>query len=237
MKPVIGIMCCGLNGKQQFITDVYIRAIRLSGGYPVLIPLLPPEFEIDHYLELCHGFLFPGGGDFSPLLFDEDPVPGIGETNLDVDVFQIHFAEKVLTAKKPILGICRGMQILNAARGGSIYQNLTLQTDHPLQHMQTSQNRSDAWHKIIVTEGSLLHTLTGNVVYTNSFHHQSIHIPGEDVSPCAFASDGIIEAIEIKNHPFALGVQWHPEVMFFSSPCMRNLFTAFIEAAASLSKI
>lgn len=233
MKPVIGIVCCGINQKQQFVTTAYIRAIHLSGGCPLLLPLLPPDVDAAPFLDLCDGFLFPGGGDFSPLLFDEDPVPGIGETNLDVDVFQIHLAELVLTAKKPVLGICRGMQVLNAACGGSIYQDLSLQAESPLQHMQTAQNRSDVWHRVTVTGSSLLQTLTGDAVCTNSFHHQSIHVPGHDVIPCAFTSDGIIEAIEIRDQSFALGVQWHPEAMFSGFPCMRRLFSAFIHASAS----
>lgn len=229
MKPVIGIVCCEVNGKQQLVTDTYIRAVRLSGGCPVLIPLLPPEFEVEDFLKICDGFLFPGGGDFSPLLFHEDPVPGIGETNLEVDVFQIRLAENVLAAKKPVLGICRGMQVMNAACGGSMYQDLLPHS--PIQHMQTTQNRSDVWHKVTVNKGSFLHSVTGDAIYTNSFHHQGVHAPGDGVIPCAFTSDGVVEAIEIKEHPFALGVQWHPEAMFFSSPCMRELFSAFIRAA------
>lgn len=233
MKPIIGIVCCGITQKQQFVTNAYINAVRLSGGYPVLLPLLPPEFEPEYFLETCNGFLFPGGIDFSPLLFDEDPVPGIEETNLDVDIFQIHLAELALAKQKPILGICRGMQVLSAACGGSIYQDLSLHTLSHIQHMQTSQNRSDVWHKVSVAEGSFLRAITGDTIYTNSFHHQSIHVPGTNVIPCAFTSDGIIEAIEIQGQPFALGIQWHPEAMFFSSSCMRELFSAFIRAAAS----
>ena len=94
MKPVVGILCCGFDGKNQFVTDTYVRAVRISGGIPLLIPILPQDFPINSYLDICDGFLLPGGGDFTPFLFNEDPLPGVGQTNLSVDLFQIHFAEK-----------------------------------------------------------------------------------------------------------------------------------------------
>mgnify|MGYP000367547795 FL=1 len=117
MKPVVGILCCGFDGKNQFVTDTYVRAIRISGGIPLLIPILPQDFPINSYLDICDGFLLPGGGDFTPFLFNEDPLPGVGQTNLSVDLFQIHFAEEILKRHLPVIGICRGMQVLNAACG------------------------------------------------------------------------------------------------------------------------
>ena len=119
MKPVVGILCCGFDGKNQFVTDTYVRAVRISGGIPLLIPILPQDFPINSYLDICDGFLLPGGGDFTPFLFNEDPLPGVGQTNLSVDLFQIHFAEEILKRHLPVIGICRGMQVLNAACGGS----------------------------------------------------------------------------------------------------------------------
>ena len=84
MKPVVGILCCGFDGKNQFVTDTYVRAVRISGGIPLLIPILPQDFPINSYLDICDGFLLPGGGDFTPFLFNEDPLPGVGQTNLSV---------------------------------------------------------------------------------------------------------------------------------------------------------
>ena len=111
MKPVVGILCCGFDGKNQFVTDTYVRAVRISGGIPLLIPILPQDFPINSYLDICDGFLLPGGGDFTPFLFNEDPLPGVGQTNLSVDLFQIHFAEEILKRHLPVIGICRGMQV------------------------------------------------------------------------------------------------------------------------------
>lgn len=231
MKPIIGILTCGLKDKNHFIPDSYITAIRLSGGTPLVIPALPPDFDITSILEVCDGFLLPGGGDFTPLIWEEAPLHGIGETNLELDVFQIHFTEEIIKLQKPVLGICRGMQLINLAAGGTLYQDLSLQPGTPFLHMQTSQIRSDVSHQVFVEKESLLYTITKDSLYTNSFHHQSVHLTGENVSICARTSDGTVEAIEIDRHPFAIGVQWHPEVMFFHSPAMRKLFSKFIGIA------
>lgn len=120
-----------LRRQNQFVTDTYVRAVRISGGIPLLIPILPQDFPINSYLDICDGFLLPGGGDFTPFLFNEDPLPGVGQTNLSVDLFQIHFAEEILKRHLPVIGICRGMQVLNAACGGSIYQDLSCQPGDP----------------------------------------------------------------------------------------------------------
>lgn len=229
MKPVIGILTCGYMDKRQFVPDTYIRCIRISGGCPLLIPALPPEHEIAPYLSLCDGFLFPGGADITPLLQEEDPQTGIGSTNLSFDAFQINFAEKVLSSGKPFLGICRGMQIMNAAMGGSVYQDISYQPGTPSLHMQTSESRSDVSHKVFVDADSLLHSITEDALYTNSYHHQTINRLGQRLIPVAHTSDGTIEALELAGSPFALGVQWHPESMFFSSLRMRSLFSLFIK--------
>lgn len=231
MEPLIGILVCAISGRRQFVTDDYIKAVRLSGGIPFLIPALFHRAAIQPYLDVCDAFLLPGGGDFTPFVFDEAPLVEIGTTNLAFDMFQIHFTEEILKRKKPVLGICRGMQLLNAAAGGTIYQDVSLQPEPAFLHMQTSQNRSDICHKVQIEEDSILHEIFGDNVFTNSFHHQSIHLPGGNIRVCGYSDDGTIEAIEIKGLPFVVGVQWHPEAMFSTSDSMRALFSAFIKSA------
>lgn len=102
MKPVVGILCCGFDGKNQFVTDTYVRAVRISGGIPLLIPILPQDFPIDSYLDICDGFLLPGGGDFTPFLFNEDPLPGVGRPIFLWIFSRFIFAEEILKR-----GICR----------------------------------------------------------------------------------------------------------------------------------
>ena len=150
--------------------------------------------------------------------------------------------QKVLHAKRPVLAICRGMQVMNLALGGSIYQDLSLRPSPTLQHMQISGSRKDPCHKITVSQNSMLSDFLGTHANVNSFHHQCLHfIPplirpvatASDGRPVATASDGVVEAIEIPGHPFALGVQWHPEVLLSLDPGMEKLFLTLTERAGS----
>lgn len=230
MEPLIGILVCAFSGRRQFVTDDYVKAVRLSGGIPVLIPAVFHRAAIQPYLDVCDAFLLPGGGDFTPFVFGEAPLVEIGTTNLAFDMFQIHFTEEIIKRKKPVLGICRGMQLLNAACGGTLYQDVSLQPGDTFQHMQTSQNRSDICHKVLIEQDSILREIIGDSIFTNSFHHQSICLPGENIHVCGRSEDGTIEAVEVEGLPFGVGVQWHPEAMFSSSESMRSLFFAFINS-------
>ena len=126
MKSKIGIVVCGIYDNKQFVTNTYIQSIRYAGGLPLLIPLVKSNSAIDEYVKLCDGFLFCGGADITPLLFGQEPVNGLGETNIRLDIFQIRLMKKALESQKPILAICRGMQVLNVACGGTIYQDISL---------------------------------------------------------------------------------------------------------------
>lgn len=230
MKPKIGIVVCGLYDNKQFVTNAYIQSIRYAGGLPFLIPLIKSNPAIDEYIQLCDGFLFCGGADITPLLFGQEPVNGIGETNISLDIFQIRLMKRILLTKKPVLAICRGIQILNVACGGTIYQDISLKPGDALNHMQTSTSRKDISHKIKTTPGTLLQGIIGNILYTNSFHHQVLDQLGDGLIASAHTSDGTIEAVEMPDHPFVVGVQWHPEAMYRNSSEMRALFHAFIRA-------
>ena len=230
MKPKIGIVVCGLHENRQFVTNAYIQSIRYAGGLPLIIPLVKSAPAIEDYVKLCDGFLFCGGADITPLLFGQEPVNGIGETNISLDIFQIRLMKQVLQKKKPVLAICRGMQILNVACGGTVLQDISLKSGDTLNHMQASDSRRDISHKVTIKRGTLLHRIAGNILYTNSFHHQALDRPGAGLTASAHTSDGTIEAVEMPDRPFVVGVQWHPEAMFRTSSAMRDLFHAFIRA-------
>lgn len=246
MKPVIGILFCGFEKNRQFVSYPYIEAISASGGLPILIPYSDYNkrtLTSDHsdpfykYLDICDGFLFCGGDDVTPLLYGEELMTDKGHTDLKTDQFQLHFMEKLISSKLPILAICRGMQILNLALNGSIYQDISLRHTPSLNHMQQSQDRSDICHKITIKKGSMLYKICGSSIYVNSFHHQCIKSPGTNLITTASASDEIAEALELPDHPFVLGVQWHPECMYNTDINMKNLFITFIEASKSSKKI
>ncbi len=229
MKPVIGIVSCGCMNHRQFVPQTYIQAIERSGGIPVILPCTQNTEAYESYKNQCDGFLFCGGDDVTPLLFGEELLTKRGSTDLRTDQFHLSLMKYLLTLRLPILAICRGMQILNIALEGTIYQDLSLRWPASLNHMQLSSDRSDPCHKITVLKDSMLFNIYNKNEAVNSFHHQCIRILGKDLKPSAMASDGIIEAVESELLPFVVGVQWHPECMIESSASAQELFYVFIE--------
>ena len=228
MEPKIGIVICGLSGDRQFVTNTYIQAVRYSGGIPLILPLIRSDHMLSQYISLCDGFLFCGGNDITPLLFGQEPKNGNGKTKITLDLFQIRLMRQIMKTEKPLFAICRGMQVYNVACGGTIYQDISLQPGKHLDHMQQSYSRSEVSHRITISPDSQLQKYIGCNLFVNSYHHQTIDTPGKNLVVCARASDNTIEALEMPSHPFAIGVQWHPESMYRKSPEMRGLFREFI---------
>lgn len=232
MKPKIGIIVCGFIENKQFVTNAYIQSIRYSGGIPVILPLVRSNQIIDEYTTLCDGFLFCGGNDITPLLFGQEPQRGNGQTNISLDLFQIRLMKAILKMKKPVFSICRGMQVFNVACGGTVFQDISLQPGKHLDHMQQSDTRSEVSHKIHIKQGTQLKKYIGSLLYVNSFHHQALDKIGKNLAVSATATDQTVEAVEMPSHPFAIGVQWHPECMYRTSSEMRELFSSFILCAS-----
>ena len=237
MNPIIGIVACGYMDQRQFVPQTYIRAMEDAGGIPVILPCTREEEAFPYYGKICDGFLFCGGDDVSPLLFGEELQTDRGRTDTRTDIFHLSFMEYALQTKFPILGICRGMQILNIALGGTIFQDLALRPASSLNHMQLSESRADTSHKITVSQNSMLYNILGDSACVNSFHHQSVHTLGTDLKITAIASDGVIEAVESVSRPFVLGVQWHPECMYQSIEPMQKLFHTFLKKAADAKNL
>lgn len=231
MKTKIGIIICGLENNRQYVTDAYIQSIKSAGGLPLILPMVKSKAAIREYVELCDGFLFCGGVDITPLLFGQEPTNGIGKTDISLDLFQIRFMKQVLETEKPVLAICRGMQVLNVACGGTIHQDLNEINFDTINHMQTSLSRKDISHKVSFTSKSHVHRMLGPFAYTNSFHHQAIDRIGKDLVVTGSTGDNIVEAIEMPSHSFVLGVQWHPESMIDSAQNMKQLFFALVRYA------
>ena len=193
--------------------------------------MVKSKVAIREYVELCDGFLFCGGGDITPLLFGQEPMSGIGKTDISLDLFQIRLMKQVIEVEKPVLAICRGMQVLNVACGGTIYQDLNEVDFDTINHVQTSLSRKDISHKVSFVPKSHIQRMLGPFAYTNSFHHQAIERVGKDLIVTATTGADIVEAIEMPSHSFVLGVQWHPESMIDSAPNMKQLFFALVRYA------
>ena len=226
MKTKIGIIMCGVEDQKQYVSDAYVQAIKSVGALPIILPLVKSKSAIQEYVSLCDGFLFCGGGDVTPLLFGQEPAVGLGKTDISTDLFQIRFMKTAIESDKPILAICKGMQVLNISCGGTLYQDLNLVEFETINHVQTSLSRKDISHKVIFEPKSKLHQILGPFAYTNSFHHQAVHILGKGLTVSGFTGDGIIEGIEMPSRTFVVGVQWHPENMLESTSNMKQLFHA-----------
>ncbi|WP_394121520.1 gamma-glutamyl-gamma-aminobutyrate hydrolase family protein [Planococcus donghaensis] len=233
MKPIIGVTASLELGRDEYGIELAdTEAIVAAGGLPVMLPHLMEEADIDEIAEHIDGLFLAGGYDIDPTLFDEEPHPNLGVIIPSRDAFELALAKKVLALKKPILGVCRGAQILNIAVGGDMYQDITTQVKADLLQHQQKAPRFHGSHFIDVTEGSLLHRLTGvRRMKVNSRHHQANRQVPEPFIVSGVSSDGIIEAIESTQHHFALGVQWHPENMARAKDSASlGIFTGFIEA-------
>ena len=242
MKPLIGITgnyqndevvakATGLGTPGQDMTYVaidYSRAIEKAGGIPLFIPQYADFDILDELLDRCDGILISGGHDVDPLTYGEvNKYSGL--ISVERDALDIHVAKYALEHRKPVLGICRGNQIMNVACGGTLFQDLPKQANSN-NHSDKSYPRNKGWHPVSITESSRLAKIYGKTeLMVNSYHHQAVRLPGKDVIFTATSPDGINEAIEINVQQFAVGVQWHPEMMFDSED-QAKLFKAFVDS-------
>lgn len=221
MRPIIGITSNHNDGENIFsLKEFYISSISEAGGVPLILPPTTEEKLIEDYLQLCNGLLLTGGGDIDPLYWGAFPGDKLGEINPLRDSFEIIISKKALQERKPVLGICRGCQVMNVAAGGSLFQDIV----SDMCHMQNIA-RKYPFHDIFVEKNTRLgEILKSDIIKVNSLHHQAIERPGAGIRISALAADGTVEAIESRRHKFYIGVQWHPESL--SDEFSSRLFTA-----------
>lgn len=218
------------------LNESYVKALLQAGGLPVSLPFTP-EKEMDQFLATIDGLLLTGGGDINPLLFGEEPQLKLGKVLTERDEYEIQWTKKALQHNIPILGICRGLQILNVALGGTLYQDIYSQSKRDrLLHAQTSP-RHETSHYVQLKENSKLHKMFKETnILVNSFHHQAIKDIANNLQIIGQAKDGIIEAVEHKTASFCIGVQWHPEELVAKGEKnSMKLFEEFV-AACTLNK-
>ena len=227
MHPIIGITCKRTNDMQN-----YIDAIEQYGGEPRLFSSLAKSVAdhrnaISEYLSEIDALLLPGGGDIDPTLFFEKRHPAVTRVSRSRDALETWLCQDALEADMPVLGVCRGIQVMSVAMRGSLYQDIPSHKVEP----------GDVIHDIKIETGSLLSQITGDyIVRVSSRHHQAVKAIGKGFVVTAQSEDGIIEAIENPSKRFALGVQYHPEWMLKKQDIKDHagkLFEAFIKEAAS----
>ena len=233
MKALIGVTPCVDNDNNRFfLNPAYIKSVYKNGGIPIILCPVN-KADIPAILGKINGIILTGGGDINPLLLGEEPCNNIGEISPIRDNFEIALTRLALKQRMPILGICRGMQVMAAAAEGKILQDI----QSTICHMQKSP-RYVKTHTVNIEADSKLFSICGKrKIAVNSFHHQSVLECGKNFHPCAFSADGIIEAMENKKHSFALGVQWHPETLYPLNQCQNNIFATFITEAQKYKEV
>ena len=226
MRVVIAMPRMSTDPEPTVAQSKYIESLARAGAGMRWVELSDPEQAVQDALT-CDGLLLPGGGDMDPKFYGPARIPACGEPNLLRDAAEPLLLRAFLAADKPVLGICRGIQVMNAVLGGDLYQDIK-----PFEHLP----HNDHWakvHTVTVRRGTLLSRILGqDTVLVNSQHHQAVDRVAPGFTLAALSEDGIVEAIEKPDARFCLGVQWHPEWLSDADPAMQSLFDAFVNACS-----
>ncbi len=226
------------NKDQESGTDSmppdYISAVLNAGALPVIFPMIPqdhPQYQqiMEVSVDLVDGLIITGGPDVDPAFYREERLPGLGDVSAERDKADLTLIQMALAKKKPLLGICRGLQAVNIAMGGSLYQDLKSQWPSEIDHQRTDKAYA---HPVSVKKGSLLHQITGKEeLMVTSRHHQASKLSAPGLAATAFANDGVVEALEFENGYPGLLVQWHPENIAMQDESQQALFNWLVKMA------
>ena len=226
MRVVIAMPRMSTDPEPTVAQSKYIESLARAGAGMRWVELSDPEQAVQDALT-CDGLLLPGGGDMDPKFYGQARIPACGEPNLLRDAAEPLLLRAFLDADKPVLGICRGIQVMNAVLGGDLYQDIK-----PFEHLPHNGHWAKV-HTVTVRRGTLLSRILGqDTVLVNSQHHQAVDRVAPGFTLAALSEDGIVEAIEKPDARFCLGVQWHPEWLSDADPAMQGLFDAFVNACS-----
>jgi len=239
-KPIIGIVGNVMTKKtgvahevqQSYVYEDYVIAVVKAGGIPIILPIVDDLKLVCQQIESCDGIIMTGGYDVHPKFYSENQHQ---HKNLEivssrVDLHQMELARLAVEKNIPTLGICRGMQLINVVNGGSLYQDVSEISGEILKH-RAADLSNIVEHQITIESDSILNGILGESVIVNSYHHQSVNRIGDGLRVTACAPDGVIEAVEMINKKFVVGVQWHPEKMVAVGGEMLGIFETLIEKA------
>ncbi|WP_238360834.1 gamma-glutamyl-gamma-aminobutyrate hydrolase family protein [Iningainema tapete] len=229
--PLIGITTSGQQLTGNFsLPAVYANAIRQAGGRPILLP--PGESDPRFILELVDGVILSGGGDIDPIIYNGFPHPTIYNIDTERDAFELALGQLLLATDIPVLGICRGLEVLVVADGGNLIPHIPDEFGNAIAHRSDQSHSTE--HTVQIIPNSLLANLVGvREMTVVSWHHQAVRTVPKRWRIVAQATDGVIEALENECHPWMLGVQWHPELSI-NDPAQQGIFRGFVAAAANL---
>ena len=225
-RPLIGITCSKTAEGKIAMSQNYLNSVWEAGAIGVFLAYTQDPEKLAEYARVFDGFLFGGGDDMDPARYGEVKKFDNVEIDADRDAFELALYEQVKPTGKPILGICRGLQLLNVAEGGTLYQHID-------GHRQDTPGTNTEQKTLVYQDSMLYHITESTEIYVNTFHHQNIKALAPTLTADAKSEDGYIEAVHMEGHPFYLAVQWHPEIFRTQSPAMQRLFAAFVNACRS----
>lgn len=231
MRPVIGLIPLYDDEKESYwMLPGYMNVLETCGALPLMLPLTTDEEALKQAFALCDGLLLTGGHDVGPYVYHSEASKECGIPCKKRDDMEGILLNLALKEDKPVFGICRGIQFMNAFLGGDLYQDLPTEYHSGVEHHMVPPY-DVAVHKIDVLEGTLLAGILGSGLHgVNSYHHQAVKTPADCVDVMAVSEDGLVEAISVKNQTFAVGVQWHPEFSYQENEDSVKLVRAFVEA-------
>ena len=235
-KPIVGLMPLWDEGRESiWMLPGYMKGIEKAGGIPIILPLSDNEEVIEKMVNFCDGFLFTGGQDVSPEIYNEKKLDNV-ECSEERDRMDMSFLRKAIELDKPVLGICRGIQIINACLGGSLYQDLPTQHPSELEHHQTPPYDIPVHEVKIIENTPLSECLKTEKLSVNSYHHQAVKKLAPELAVMAEASDGITEAVYRPASSFLWALQWHPEFSYKTDEKSMLIFQAFVDAMIDFDK-
>ena len=234
MKPVIGLVPLVDEGRESlWMLPGYMEGIAGAGGLSFMLPLSGDETDLSRLLSLCGGLLLTGGHDVSPALYGQSPLPVCGACSPERDRMESILLRLAMAENKPVLGICRGLQFMNAALGGTLWQDLPSQHPSGISHHGTPPYDRPVHAVTVLPDTPLSAVLGESSLPVNSYHHQAVRELAPCLRPMALSPDGLVEAAWHPEMHFLWGVQWHPEFSFRTDAASRSLFRAFVDACRS----